>query len=122
MKCPKCGGYGKITNYKHVEGGVCFLCWGTGAITAEQHVEFQEDENKKAARREKRWTSYEELQAQKKLHEDRIQNGYYKKKREEEEKSRIRKLQERHAVDNPDFVQKTADESFKEFFKLLDDE
>lgn len=29
-KCPKCGGTGNIWYYGHVEGGVCFLCEGTG--------------------------------------------------------------------------------------------
>ena len=29
-KCPKCGGTGYISYYDHVEGGICFLCDGTG--------------------------------------------------------------------------------------------
>lgn len=29
-RCPKCGGKGYIPGYEHVEGGVCFLCGGTG--------------------------------------------------------------------------------------------
>lgn len=29
-KCPKCGGTGNIYYYAHVEGGVCFLCGGSG--------------------------------------------------------------------------------------------
>ena len=29
-KCPKCGGTGSIYYYAHVEGGVCFLCGGSG--------------------------------------------------------------------------------------------
>lgn len=29
-KCPKCGGTGNIWYYGHIEGGVCFLCEGTG--------------------------------------------------------------------------------------------
>ena len=28
--CPKCGGRGIIHAFKHVEGGVCYLCKGTG--------------------------------------------------------------------------------------------
>lgn len=28
--CPKCGGTGYIPGYAHVEGGVCFLCGGSG--------------------------------------------------------------------------------------------
>ena len=28
--CPKCGGTGNIYYYAHVEGGVCFLCGGSG--------------------------------------------------------------------------------------------
>lgn len=29
-RCPKCGGTGYIPGYEHVEGGVCFLCGGSG--------------------------------------------------------------------------------------------
>ena len=29
-KCPKCGGYGYIPKYSHVQDGICFRCWGEG--------------------------------------------------------------------------------------------
>lgn len=29
-RCPKCGGTGYIPGYEHVEGGVCFMCGGSG--------------------------------------------------------------------------------------------
>ena len=29
-RCPKCGGKGYLPGYEHVEGGICFLCGGTG--------------------------------------------------------------------------------------------
>lgn len=28
--CPKCGGKGYLPGYEHIEGGICFLCGGTG--------------------------------------------------------------------------------------------
>lgn len=28
--CPKCGGQGYLPGYEHVEGGICFMCGGTG--------------------------------------------------------------------------------------------
>lgn len=28
--CRRCGGQGRIEHYRHVEGGVCFRCRGTG--------------------------------------------------------------------------------------------
>lgn len=28
IKCPRCGGEGYIRRYKHIEGGICFRCWG----------------------------------------------------------------------------------------------
>ena len=31
--CPKCYGQGYINGYEHIEGGVCFLCGGTGNYT-----------------------------------------------------------------------------------------
>lgn len=30
--CPKCGGAGELPHYSHVEGGICFLCRGTGFL------------------------------------------------------------------------------------------
>jgi len=30
QSCPRCGGSGNIPSYNHVQGGVCFLCFGTG--------------------------------------------------------------------------------------------
>lgn len=29
-RCPKCGGKGYLPGYEHVEGGVCFMCGGSG--------------------------------------------------------------------------------------------
>lgn len=29
-RCPKCGGKGYLPGYEHIEGGVCFLCGGSG--------------------------------------------------------------------------------------------
>ncbi len=31
--CDRCGGRGFIPQYRHVMGGICFLCWGEGVIT-----------------------------------------------------------------------------------------
>ena len=31
--CPRCGGFGIINAFKHIEGGVCFECGGTGNIS-----------------------------------------------------------------------------------------
>ena len=28
--CPRCGGAGYIPGYEHVEGGICFMCEGSG--------------------------------------------------------------------------------------------
>lgn len=28
--CPRCNGRGRIPQYRHVEGGICFLCYGQG--------------------------------------------------------------------------------------------
>lgn len=29
-RCPKCGGKGYIPGYEHIDGGVCFMCGGSG--------------------------------------------------------------------------------------------
>lgn len=28
--CPRCGGSGDLPQYRHVQKGICFLCWGSG--------------------------------------------------------------------------------------------
>jgi DnaJ-class molecular chaperone len=33
-ECPKCWGSGRFDCWKHVHGGVCFTCGGTGKVTA----------------------------------------------------------------------------------------
>lgn len=43
-KCPKCGGAGNIYYYAHVEGGVCFLCGGSGVHPTQvvvRRIEYQ---------------------------------------------------------------------------------
>lgn len=47
-RCPKCGGTGYIDYYNHVDGGVCFLCGGTGKHSTQmvvRTVEYQEKLN-----------------------------------------------------------------------------
>ncbi|GEM_PF-2342355 len=31
--CKKCNGTGYIPEYKHIQNGICFSCWGTGEKT-----------------------------------------------------------------------------------------
>ena len=31
--CSRCGGTGNIPHYNHVQGGICFKCWGAGTKT-----------------------------------------------------------------------------------------
>lgn len=33
--CDRCGGSGYIPEYKHVENGICFKCWGEGVVGIE---------------------------------------------------------------------------------------
>jgi DnaJ-class molecular chaperone len=32
--CTRCGGSGLVSQFRHVKGGSCFKCKGTGTITA----------------------------------------------------------------------------------------
>lgn len=50
-KCPKCGGTGNIYYYSHVEGGVCFLCGGSGEHSTQYIVRTREYANKLAEQR-----------------------------------------------------------------------
>lgn len=45
-KCPKCGGTGYIYYYSHVDGGVCFLCGGTGKHSTQVVVRTEEYQKK----------------------------------------------------------------------------
>lgn len=50
IRCPKCGGTGYIDYYNHVDGGVCFLCGGTGKHPTQmvvRTVEYQKKLNDK---------------------------------------------------------------------------
>lgn len=33
-ECPRCLGNGKLPQFKHIENGLCFLCEGTGEVSA----------------------------------------------------------------------------------------
>lgn len=66
--CSKCNGRGYIDYYKHVEGGVCFDCNGTGIYEGTEKVYTDEYLAKKAEMAEKReskrraeWTLEKEL-------------------------------------------------------------
>lgn len=45
-RCPKCGGTGYIDYYNHVDGGVCFLCGGTGKHSTQMVVRTVEYQKK----------------------------------------------------------------------------
>ncbi len=32
--CPKCGGTGNLPAFKHIDGGVCFMCRGNRIVPA----------------------------------------------------------------------------------------
>ena len=37
--CDRCGGSGYLPQYRHVEGGICFKCWGEGVIVDPNDLE-----------------------------------------------------------------------------------
>lgn len=37
--CDRCGGSGYLPQYRHVEGGICFKCWGEGVISDPRDIE-----------------------------------------------------------------------------------
>ena len=39
VACDLCGGRGHIPVYNHVQGGVCFQCWGSGVMTLRQPIQ-----------------------------------------------------------------------------------
>ena len=53
-KCPHCGGTGFLNFYYHVQGGICFLCGGTGEGHTTYTVYTEEYSKKRAERKETR--------------------------------------------------------------------
>lgn len=56
-QCPKCGGYGRIKAYSYIEGGICFLCGGTGHYESKvtyRTPEYQEKLNLRRLERERK--------------------------------------------------------------------
>ena len=37
--CDRCGGGGYLPQYRHVEGGICFKCWGEGVIADPRDID-----------------------------------------------------------------------------------
>lgn len=54
ITCPKCQGKGYISNYKHVEDGICFLCYGSGVITQEEYTAYENEGIRRDAARAKK--------------------------------------------------------------------
>lgn len=50
-RCPKCGGKGWLPGYEHVEGGVCFMCGGSGRSSHSVTVRTHEYNQKLIAKR-----------------------------------------------------------------------
>lgn len=60
VKCPRCGGIGKIQAYAHVEEGICFLCEGIKFIEQAEAEKFIISEAKKDKNRAERNAKREE--------------------------------------------------------------
>lgn len=50
-RCPKCGGKGWLPGYEHVEGGICFMCGGSGRSSHSVTVRTHEYNQKLIAKR-----------------------------------------------------------------------
>jgi hypothetical protein len=48
VNCPKCGAGRTIAQYRHVEGGICFLCNGDGKVTAAQAAGWERELQREA--------------------------------------------------------------------------
>jgi hypothetical protein len=48
--CPRCNGSKIIDKYKHVEGGICFECSGSGRVTQEEKERIEKDIAREAKR------------------------------------------------------------------------
>ena len=47
--CPRCNGWKTLPTFSHIEGGVCFLCWGTGSLTPAQRDAYQAQHGRKTS-------------------------------------------------------------------------
>lgn len=111
MLCPKCQGKGYLPNYKHVEDGICFLCYGSGIITKEEYTAYENEGIRRDAARAKKLQvmndRYEKAKAEKIA--KRAENE--RKRKEADEYNRT------HDVYNND-----ADKAIDDFLKFCEEE
>jgi len=59
--CPRCGGSGDLPQFRHVQEGICFLCWGTGGSWGTENSEGAINEFAKACNNEDLKNLYEQV-------------------------------------------------------------
>lgn len=60
--CPRCGGTGDLPQFRHVQEGICFLCWGSGGRWGTEDSEGAIQDFSRACRSEQLGGLYEHLQ------------------------------------------------------------
>ena len=60
--CPRCGGTGDLPQFRHVQEGICFLCWGSGGRWGTEDSEGAVQDFSRACRSEQLSGLYEHLQ------------------------------------------------------------
>lgn len=119
INCPKCGGSGHIDMYNHVDGGICFYCGGSGFVSADDEI-LKKD--KIVKRNIKKGLMLEAEKQKQELHQQRLNNGYYKKLKAQEqaEVEKLEKLEFDKLTDDEKY-KKSAQCGFDMYFKYLEE-
>lgn len=115
--CPKCQGKGILPNYKHIEDGICFLCYGLGNVTQEEYKAYEMEGIKADERRAKRMQQIQDQREQWEL--KRKENAIQRKKQKEQEE-KDRKERDEYNKNHP-VQENEADKALQLFFEGLED-
>jgi hypothetical protein len=90
-QCPRCCGSGDLPQFRHVQGGICFLCWGSGGRWGTERSEGAVYDFAKACQTEELGNLYDRLK--------QYMEGAFKEAsmnaRQEQKKIEMEKIRER---------------------------
>ena len=84
-RCPRCGGPGYIYKFRHIQEGICFLCWGSGGRWGTEDSAGAVRDFSSACKSEELGDLYERVQLS-------LIEGFKKAREDEELKRKLRRM------------------------------